>query len=1106
MLPDYNGLWKNDNVVTLTSRFSELDLTKSRNTGGINVMRCTLLVRASAFAIFAAGMSATVQAQTTPADPAATIAPDTDNPTQPNSTLNADGTDRGADQAEEITVTGSRIRLPNITSLQPTATVSRRYLEERGFTNAADALNELPGIRGSVSPNGAQGSFGQGVNFVNGFGLGSNRTLTLVNGRRFVSSNVPTLFGQGSAGTQVDINNIPTALIESIDNVSIGGAPIYGSDAIAGTINFKLRTDFTGLQVSGVSSVTEQGDAYRYNFSAVGGFNFAGGRGNVTASYTRDHQDGVLYNARGFLRENIGGANNPTTAQSTTLGRPAGTSFANDGRLNPNIGYNDSTTDGFPGSVLVRNRTIPLLNGGGVITSAFNAANASVPGAVQNFQFNRSGNLVAFNRGIRFVTTQEASGGDGFRFNDYSQITSDVGRDIGTIFANYEVSPAVKLFAEGWYSHSRGDELVQQPTFNSNLFGGAAGALTFNVNTPFLTDEARAQLQALGVNRFSVSRASADLSDPTGFSTNDVYRLVYGVRGDVKLGSRNFNYEISANYGRADILDSGQDLNQQRFVNAVNVTRNASGQIVCNTAVTAATNAAPGGLLPVADAACVPLNLLGEGLSDPAARAYVIQNVVTRSRLQQAVLNANFGGSPFDLFGNPVGFNIGYEHRQEEGSFTPSAFQQAGLGRSVAIAPVSGRYNVDEAFGEVIVPLVTPNNGLRFLNRLELNASGRYVDNTVNGGFFAWSAGGIISPIRDISFRGNYTKSFRAPAITELFLPTSNAFSTVTDYCNAANINAGPAPANRARNCAAFIATFPNATPLDASFSTVPSRSGGNPTLDNEVARSFTYGVILEPRFIPGLTISVDYTSIKISKPIASLTIAQIGSACFDNDSFDASDPANGNAFCSLLRRYPAGSPGMAANGGPIAGQIISDPANPGINFAYTNGNKYTFNGIQSELDYFRPLSGLGLAGSAGIQGRLQYVHRRINDVTGIAPTRIDGTYGDPTFQGQLTLRYVGEQFGISSSFQYTGEQLASRVSRGADIREIDEVDDYVLVNPSMYFDVEKKFRLTFSVSNLFNRHGQKYYGAYIPNSYLNFDTTSLLLGRRFTVAARATF
>ena len=178
---------------------------------------------------------------------------------------------------------------------------------------------------------------------------------------------------------------------------------------------------------------------------------------------------------------------------------------------------------------------------------------------------------------------------------------------------------------------SRGDELVQQPTFNSSLFGGLSGALTFTTDSPFLTNQARAQLTALGVQRFQVSRASLDLADLTGFSTNKQYRAVAGVRGDFGIGSRKFNYEVSSNVGRVDIKDTRQDINAQRFINAVNVTRNAAGQIVCT--ATPAVQAAPGGT-PVADASCVPLNLLGEGLSSPAARAYIIAQNVTRSRLE----------------------------------------------------------------------------------------------------------------------------------------------------------------------------------------------------------------------------------------------------------------------------------------------------------------------------------------------------------------------------------------------------------------------------------------------------------------------------------------
>lgn len=1067
-------------------------------------MRHSYLVRVSALAVFAAGYAASAQAQvtTTPqCAPGEERLADgslcTPAPGEP--ALGADGTARSESTDGEITVTGSRVRLRNIEGTVPITVISNQYLTNRGLTNAADALNEIPGIRGSVTPNGAQGSFGQGVNFINGLGLGSNRTLTLINGRRSVSSNVTTIFNQGSAGTQVDVNVIPTLLVDHTEIISTVGATTYGSDAIAATVNFVLDSRLNGFRYNVTSGVSGRGDAFRYNAAVAGGFDFDDGRGNITFAYTRDHQEGLLYNSRGFLRENVGSADNPSTAQAATLGRPAGTTAANDGRINTAIGFNNSATDGIPGSILVRDRTLPLLTGGGLITGAFSNVNGTgaVAAAVQNYQFDRSGNLVPFNRGIRFVSVQQASGGDGFRFNDYSQITSDLKRNVFNGFAAYDFSDAFKVFVEATYFKSRGDELVQQPTFNSSLFGGLSGALTFTTASPFLTDQARAQLTALGVQRFQVSRASLDLADLTGFSTNKQYRAVAGARGDFKIGGRSFNYEVSSNVGRVDIRDTRQDINAQRFINAVNVTRNAAGQIVCT--ATPTVQAAPGGT-PIADASCVPLNLLGEGLSSPAARAYIISQNVTNSRLEQIVYNANVGGSPFSLFGNEQGFNLGYEHREERGSFTPSQFEQLGQGRAVAILPVAGKYNVDEVFGELIMPIVTAQNGLSFLNSLQLNASGRHVDNTVNGGFTAYAGGVSIAPIKDVTFRGNYTKSFRAPAITELFSPVANVFTTVPDLCSPANINAGAAPVNRARNCAAFLAAFPNATPLDAAQATVPGRNGGNIALQNEVAKSFTYGVVLQPRFVPGLSLTVDYVNIKISNPIASLTVAQIASACFDNATFNTADPANGNAFCSQIRRYAQGQGGTSANGGNRGGQVINDPANPGVGSGFVNGNRVKFEGIQSELVYNRPLSGLSLPGSIAMRANLFVSLKRINDITGVAPVRTDGTLGDPTFQGQFNIGYIHPDFGITSSFNYQGEQLFSRVSRGADIREIDKLKDFVTINPSIYVNASEKFRLTFSVTNLLNRVGEKYNGIIIPASY------SDLVGRRFAVSINGNF
>lgn len=1000
--------------------------------------------------------------------------------------VNADGSSAAGG---DIVVTGSRIRLPNLQSNYPIVTIGSQYLEERNLTNVADALNNQPGFRGSVTPNGAQGSFGQGVNFVNALGLGSNRTLTLINGRRFVTSNVTTLFGQGSQGTQVDLNVINTLLVDHVDNISIGGAPVYGSDAIAGTVNIILRDRYNGVIATALSGVTEQGDGFRYNLSLVAGTNFAGGRGNVTIAYSRDRQDGILYNDRDFLRQNLGNATNPTSAQAAALGRAAGITYLNDGRVNTGIGFNDSTTDGFPGTVLARDLSIYYLTQGGLIT----ATNAAGAAAVQNYQFDASGNLVRFNRGIVFPGIN-ASGGDGFRFNDYSQVTSNLKRDIYNAFAHFDVSDALQFFVETEYFHSRGDELVQQPTFNSNLFSGSSGPLTFSVNSPFLTTQARSQLQALGVTVFQVSRASADLADLTGFSTTDIYRVVGGARGDFHIGGRNFNYEISGNYGRTDITDTSQDLNRQNFINAVNVTTNGAGQIVCT--ATPTTQAAPGGT-PVADPNCVPLNLLGAGLSSQAARNYVIATNKALSRLQQYVVTANVGGSPFSIFGNEAGFNVGYEHRNEVGRFTPSTFQQLGLGRSVAIAPVAGSYNVDEVFGEATIRIVQPQNNIGFINRLELTASGRHVDNTVNGSFFAWSAGGTFAPIRDIAFRGNYTKSFRAPAITELFLPQSNSFVTVPDLCSVANRNAGPAPATRARNCAAFLAAFPNATPLDAAAATVPGVSGGNANLQNEVSRSFTYGAVIQPRFIPGLSISADYIDIRIANPISNLTVATIASACFDNADFNTADPANGNAFCSQIKRYTAADGGTAVNGGSRAGQVVNNPANPGVVSGFVNGNRIFFSGIQGSVNYTTALHGLNLPGrfEIGVDGL--YVRRRLVDITGVAPLRTDGTFGDPKFQAEGNVRYYNDTFGLSTSVNFIGRQIATRAALSPDLREFNTLKSYATVSSSIWINAGRQFRLTLNVDNLFNRVGQNYLGVIAPISYND------LFGRRFSASVR---
>lgn len=262
--------------------------------------------------------------------------------------------------------------------------------------------------------------------------------------------------------------------------------------------------------------------------------------------------------------------------------------------------------------------------------------------------------------------------------------------------------------------------------------------------------------------------------------------------------------------------------------------------------------------------------------------------------------------------------------------------------------------------------------------------------------------------------------------------------------------------------------------------------SGGNPGLRNETADSYTFGVIFTPSFAPRFSVSVDYINIKISDPISNLSVATITGACFDNPSFNTSDPANGNQFCSLIKR-------------DATGQVINDPKNPGVTSGFVNGKQIKLDAIQATLDYTFPL----LGGNFSTSGDVFYLLNRLNDITGIAPTQSEGLIGDPIWQGQLRLRYKREHFGASTNLNYVGRQALSYTNRGEspnDFREFDSYEPYTTVDSSVWFTTDDDFRLTLSVTNLFNRIGQKYYGYIVPGS-INDS-----LGRRFAVTAAKKF
>ena len=201
---------------------------------------------------------------------------------------------------DEIIVTGSRIPRAGFDTIQPALVTTAEQIDKRGYTNIGQALSELPafGVPGNSNVGAQAGSFGAGQTFADFFSLGSQRTLTLVNGRRFVSSNTSSIFGPVAAGSQVDLNVIPETLVERVETVAVGGAPIYGSDAIAGTVNIILKKDFEGLELKAQTGISQRGDAPEYRINGLWGMNFADGRGNITVSGEWNRATGLTTESR----------------------------------------------------------------------------------------------------------------------------------------------------------------------------------------------------------------------------------------------------------------------------------------------------------------------------------------------------------------------------------------------------------------------------------------------------------------------------------------------------------------------------------------------------------------------------------------------------------------------------------------------------------------------------------------------------------------------------------------------------------------------------------------------------------------------------------------
>lgn len=940
-----------------------------------------------------------------------------------------------ADANDTIIVTGSRISRPTLDSPIPVTSLSAADLSRTGQTNIGDVLNDLPSMRSTFSQaNSTQFIGTSGLNLLDLRGLGTSRTLVLVNGRRHIT---------GSEGEfVVDTNTIPTDLIDRVDVVTGGSSAVYGSDAMAGVVNFVLKRNFEGVTINGQAGLSDRGDRGTYRLSATAGHNFGDGRGNISASFEYNRANPLYFTDRPGLTGAFSGRNQFQQVDSPALDNTVpDRTFLTGVR---SFGYSNGGT------------FIPYV-GQSIRSCADTAPGACLPnGFPRVYLFQPDGSLRESNYGVDFRPAGSGNnqGGDGATLTDTGVLDPGYKRYIGNILGHYEVSEAFKPFFEAKFVRIESQQ-ASSPSFSQ---GGAQGGIgdedalfttsntPISIDNPFLSPASRALITSLlpaGATYFNLNRNNVDLGSRGELNRRDTYRFVVGAEGTF---NDDWHYDFSVNYGHLKTRNlSTNNRIEQNFYNAVDATTNAAGQIVCR--INAVT---------VTDPLCAPLNILGNGRASRAALNYINTTSRRDGRASEFDITGNVVGDLSQLFelpGGPVRFAIGAEYRRETASYEYDALVTSGATLLNAIPPFNPpSFSVKEAYGELDIPLIKDKP---FIQELSFNGAGRVAKYKGSvGTVFAYNGGAIFAPVRDVKFRVNYSRSVRAPTLGDLYSSPTQDFAEVDDPCDVNFIDKGKA--TRAANCAAagVPAGFENFTTRAKRLEIL---SGGNPNLKQETSRSWTYGLVLQPRFIPGLSITADYYDIKISNVIASVSAQTIVDGCYDGASLD-------NSFCQLI--YPRSADSTFA----IPGLLQSS-----LNFAAEQAK-----GLDLDIAYNRRFD-------ANNRLALRFIGSWVRTRTDFPyidnpsqPERIKGELGDPIYSFNASADYTFKGLTVGYQLRFIGRQSITDWESQHTTYGVPPLDPYYadrVYYPRVFYhniraalDVNDRFSLYGGVDNVGNK------------------------------------
>lgn len=973
------------------------------------------------------------------------------------------------DAVSEIVVTGSRIPQPNLSSVSPIQVVGSQDVTLGGRPVTADILNQLPqafqsaGTSLSSTSNPLSGP--GGVATIDLRSLGQTRTLVLVDGRRLGIGDPNT----GNPNPSPDINQIPSQLIDRVEVLTGGASATYGSDAVAGVVNFVMKRNFEGVQMDGrfgvyqhdqhnetvsrlyPSTVTPPKDAWdgkSRDLSLIMGTNSADGNGNVTAYVTWHNQDPVTQGKRDYsaCQVNVSAAGVPRCAGSA------------------NSNYFESDFAGpfsVSGNVFVPNGT---------------------PGTTPPALFNS---------------------------NAYSYLLQQSTRWNAGFMAHYEVNQHFTPYAD--FSFMNDTTNVQIAPTGLFLGGGASvNGYLVNCNNPFLSGSQRTDIGctpamvAAGENiDLAIGRRNIEGGGRNSFYEHTNYRALLGARGDL-VGS--WKYDLYGSYYRTTINTASENyLAISKIAKALQVVQGPNGPVCIDDSD-----------------GCVPYNIFQDGGVTQAALDYLDVTGTARGVTTEQIVEANITGdlgdygvkSPFARDG--VGISFGGINRRDTLGFFPDVAQLSGdlSGSGGDQVIVDNSIRVTEAYGETRIPLA---QDMAFAKELAFEGGIRYSDYSTGIKATTYKLGLQWAPIEDIKFRGSFNRAIRAPNLLELYTPSSitNSTSVPSDPC-------APTPATQTSPAEAAEATLEQCqrtgvTPAQygngLSTNTINQcpagqcavQTGGSTELEAEKSKSINVGFTLTPTMLPGLNASVDYYRIKLKGGIGTLSGDTTLQRCLDTGE---------QVYCQNIRRGPNGN--IFGTSGPGAGYIVGTTSNIGSRLV---------SGLDFQLNYNLPLENWGW----DTYGRVslsffgtRVIHNKTAELPGDEPYDCAGLFGPASsacdglspkwrhtarltwttpwdVQASLAWRYIG---GVTY-YRDTDEP-----SFGAGTTDLfnHTLPARTYIDLSGTWTVNDMVTFRAGVNNIFDQDPPLVNSAYVGTGFGNTFPTYDLLGRQMFIGFTANF